>query len=315
MGGTTILGVAARERIQCLRRFALRPTPATKLKRTPMTKLLKDPLVHFLLAGAVLFVLFYWRGDAGTAVEQRIVIDAEQVERLSQAAALLRGRPLASEELAAVVAPAIRDEVMYREALALGLDVDDDQVRDRLIEKMQYLSQDLVDPEPASDEQLRAFFDASRELFRIPETVTFDQIFFSPRERGESVQADVESALAALRGGQSDAGLGDRTPLQNRFVDAPRDRVAVLFGEALTDAVFSMTPGEWSGPYESDFGLHLVRTVERRAARQPTFDEVGEQARQVYAQQRREEANEAAYAQMLERYEVMVEWPEPEAAL
>jgi hypothetical protein len=281
-----------------------------------MTKLLRDPLVHFLLAGGALFAVFYWRGDAAGNAGQDIVIDAAQVEQLSEAAALLRGRPLAADELAAVVAPAIRDEVMYREALALGLDVDDDQVRERLIEKMQYLSQDLADPEPASESELRAFFDASPELFLIPEAVTFDQIFFSPRERGEALQSDVQAALAALAGGQSSEDLGDRTPLQARFVDAPRERVEVLFGAPLTDAAFTMAPGQWAGPYESDFGLHLIRLLERRAARQPSFDEAREQARQAFAAERRKAANETAYARMLERYRVRVEWPDtgPQAA-
>jgi hypothetical protein len=275
-----------------------------------MTKLLRDPLVHFLLAGGALFAVFYWRGDAAGNAGQDIVIDAAQVEQLSEAAALLRGRPLAADELAAVVAPAIRDEVMYREALALGLDIDDDQVRERLIEKMQYLSQDLADPEPASESELRAFFDASPELFLIPEAVTFDQIFFSPRERGEALQSDVQAALAALASGQSSEDLGDRTPLQARFVDAPRERVEVLFGASLTDAAFTMDPGQWAGPYESDFGLHLIRLLERRAARQPSFDEAREQARQAFAAERRKAANEAAYARMLERYRVTVEWPD-----
>lgn len=279
-----------------------------------MSKLLKDPLIHFLLAGGVLFALFYLRGDDAVDEGQRIVFDAEAVERLRNEAALLRGRTPTPEELRAVVEPAIREEVMYREALALGLDVDDDQVRDRLIEKMRYLTEDLADPEPASEQALRAFFAASPELFRIPETVTFDQKFFSPRERGEALRADVEAALAALRDGADGQALGDRTPLQDRFVAAPRERVEVLFGRALTDAVFSMAPGEWQGPFESDFGLHLVRLVERTEARQPSFDEVRDVASEVFAEQRRAEANRAAYERMRARYEIVVEWPDAAAA-
>lgn len=279
-----------------------------------MLKLLKDPLVHFLLVGGVLFAVFYLRGGDGTDDERRIVLDAAQVERLSNEAALLRGRPPTVEELRAIVEPAIRDEVMYREALALGLDVDDDQVRDRLIEKMRYLTEDLADPEPASEDVLRAFFEASPELFRIPELVTFDQKFFSPRERGERLRADVQQALAALREGDDGAELGDRTPLQDRFVAAPRERVEVLFGAAMTDAVFSAPPGDWLGPFESDFGLHLIRVVDRRAARQPSFDETRELAREVYAEQRRAEANRVAYERILSRYEVVVDWPDTAAA-
>jgi hypothetical protein len=103
--------------------------------------------------------------------------------------------------------------------------------------------------------------------------------------------------------------VGDRTPLQERFADAPRDRIGVLFGEVMTDAIFTAAPGDWSGPYQSDFGLHLVRVVSRSDARQPAFDEVREQVAQTFAADRRLAANQAAYAEMRARYDVVVEWP------
>lgn len=274
-----------------------------------MPRFVKDPLIHFLLAGGLLFALFYLRGGTGSESRPQVVITAAQIEELGRTAGLLRGRELTREELVAVVEPAIREEILYREALALGLDVNDDEVRRRLVEKMQYLSEDLADPEPATEAELEAFFQASPERFRIPEIVSFDQIFFSPRERGDAIEADVAAALAALRAGSDPEDFGDRTPLQARFGDAPRDRVEVLLGTRLTEALFMLSLGEWSGPYESDFGLHLVRVIDRSAARLPTFEEVRELALQVYAQQRRSEANARAYDEMRARYDVVVQWP------
>lgn len=268
--------------------------------------MLKDPLVHFLAIGAVLFAFFLWRGEARP---ERIVIGAEEVAKLEQAASLLRGRPLTADELEQIVESGVREEIYYREALATGLDVDDDEVRRRLIEKMQYLTQDLADPEPASEEELRVFFAASPDRFRIPELVTFDQIFFSPSQRADSLRSDVAAALDALSSGADPGAFGDRTPLQGRFEASPRERIEVLFGEALTDAVFAMQPGGWSGPYESDFGLHLIRLVERTQARQPSFDEARERAAEVFAEERRRAANEAAYEEMRQRYDVSIEWP------
>ena len=273
--------------------------------------LLKDPLVHFLLIGAALFALLRWQSDGGRENPQEILITAEQVTQLRQATAVLQGREPTRAELEQLVEPAIREEVYYREALALGLDVEDDEVRRRLVEKMQYLTEDLVDPEPASEEELRAFFDAAPERFLIPELVIFDQVFFSPSTRGDALAGDVEEALAALRDGAEPADVGDRTPLQERFEDAPRERVAVLFGEDMTNAVFTLPPGDWSGPYQSDFGAHLVRVISRSVARQPTFDQVREQAREAFAADRRRTANERAYAEMRARYDVVVDWPEP----
>src|SRR5690606_22106568 len=173
-----------------------------------------------------------------------------------------------------LVEPYVRDEVFYREALALELDVDDDEVRRRLIEKMQYLTLDLADPEPASEAELRAFYDADPERFRIPELVSFEQVFFNPTVRGDAAGDDALAARAALARGEAEPdALGDRTPLRAQYIDAPREQVEVLFGGELTDAVFAAEPGVWAGPYASDFGLHVVRLTQRSPSRLPPFAE------------------------------------------
>lgn len=273
-----------------------------------MRRLLSDPLVHFLLIGAGLFVVLSWLSTDSDP--RQIRLSEEQVRTfLRSQLPLTQGVP-ADAELEAIIEPLIRDEVFYREALALGLDTDDDQVRTRLIEKMRYVSEDLADPEPGDDSQLRELFAAAPERFAVPEAVTFEHIYFSPSERGDTVAQDAEAALAALRGGSGATPSGDPTPLGEEFAEATRDRLSILFGADMTGALFEMPSGVWSGPFESDFGLHVVRVNERRAARQPEFDEVREQVREAYAQDRRAQRNAEAWAAMRARYEIEIEWPE-----
>jgi hypothetical protein len=275
-----------------------------------MPRLLRDPLVHFLALGAALFAVSAWRGESVSTGRERIVVTAEQVAQARAAAAALQGREPTAEELDALIEPTVRDEVLYREALALGLDVNDDEVRRRLIEKMSYLTQDLADPEPSSEEALRQFYAASPEVFTIPSLVSFDQVFFSPGARGAALEADAAAGLAALRAGTPPAEVGDRTPLRESYDDAPREQVAVLFGEQLADALFAAAPGEWSGPFRSDFGLHVVRLRGRSDARLPPYEEIAPRVAEEYAAQRRREANERAYRQMRARYDVVIEQPE-----
>lgn len=272
-----------------------------------MARLLKDPLVHFLAIGVLLFAISAWRGEGVDAGRERIVITAAQVEQARAAAAALQGREPTAEELTALIEPTVRDEVFYREALALGLDVNDDEVRRRLIEKMSYLTQGLADPEPSSADELRAFYDSSPDLFTIPVLVSFDQVFFSPAERGAAVDDDAAEALAALRAGQSPAEMGDRTPLRESYEDAPREQVAVLFGEELAEALFTGPPDEWAGPYRSDFGLHLVRLRSRSAARLPPYEEIAERVAEEFAAARRREADARSYREMRDRYDVVIE--------
>ena len=265
----------------------------------------KDPLVHFLLIGAVMFA-----GLSLLAPGERpesILITADTVERLRESAALLQGRPPTDEEIAALVGDAVRDEVYYREALAQGLDAGDSVVRQRLIEKMRELNENIVDPVPPETD-LETWFADNAASFRIPEMVTFDHVFFSPRERGETVRADAEAALAALAGGADATAIGDSTPLGARFAAADSERVRVLFGDELTAAVFAAERDRWIGPYESDFGWHLVRVVEHSAARDPEFTEVEDVVREAYAAERLQAANAEALARMLERFDVRVEW-------
>lgn len=279
-----------------------------------MRRFLKDPLVHFLVIGASLFALSAWRGEWIRAGRERIVISADQVAQVRDAAEVLKGRAPTDEEVAALIEPTIRDEVLYREALALKLDVNDDEVRRRLVDKMNYLTQDTADPAPSSDADLRKFYDESPARFETPELATFDQVFFSPAERGDSVEAAAKAGIAALRSGRSPDEVGDHTPLRATYENAPRDQVDVLFGDAVAEALFTLPPGDWTGPLKSDFGLHAVRLRARTASRLPPFDEIRDQVAAEFAAERRRERNEAEYRRMRARYDVVIEKPPARSA-
>jgi hypothetical protein len=273
-----------------------------------MLRLFKDPLVHFLLIGAALFGVSAWRGEMIRAGRERITITAEQVSKARNTAALTQGRELSQAELNDLVESMVREEVLYREALTLGLDKYDDEVRRRLVEKMSYLTQDLADPASSPDE-LRAFYTASSELFTIPPLVSFDQVFFSPNERGDKLEADAAAGLAALRSGKPPDQVGDHTPLRAAYDDAPRDQIRVLFGDAMAEALFTAPPGDWAGPYRSDFGLHLVRLRTRTEVRLPPYDEIAARVADEFGAKRRREANEAAYRRLRANYNVTVATP------
>ena len=84
----------------------------------------------------------------------------------------------------------------------------------------------------------------------------------------------------------------------------------MLFGDALAEALFGAAPGEWTGPFRSDFGLHAVRLRSRSEARLPPYDEIAARVAEEFGAQRRREANERAYQEMRARYDVVIEQPE-----
>lgn len=273
-----------------------------------MRKLLRDPLVHFLLIGAGLFAVLSWQGEETDP--RRITLSATQVRTALQTMLPGAGYPQTRSELEELIQPLVRDEIFYREALALGLDTNDDQVRTRLIEKMRYVSEDLADPEPANEAQLRELYAANPVRFAAPELVSFEHIFYSPRQRGDAALTDAESAVDLLRSGGELTNPGDSTPLGEEFRDASPERLTILFGEEMTQALFRSPIDEWRGPFESEFGFHLIRVLARSDARQPAFAEVEDQVREAFAEDERAKRNDETWQVLRDRYEVMIEWPE-----
>ncbi len=281
-----------------------------------MLRLLKDPLVHFLLLGGLLFLLFAWRGEPDATDPYEIVIADDDVQRMRQALAILHGRVPTREEMWAILEPSIKEEILYREALALGLDQNDSQVRARLAEKMLFLTQDIAEPIEPTGAELAAYFEADPERFRRLATISFEHIFFSPSRRGAQLEADAEAALLMVREGGADSVVSDDLLLEERYERTEFAAIRRAFGDNFASTVTALQPeNTWLGPIRSDYGLHLVRVTELSASYQPDLDEVGAEVKTALMAQRRLEANEAEYHELRDRYEIVVNFPEfPEAA-
>ena len=276
-----------------------------------MAKLLKDPLAHFVLLGAAIFVLFALLDDEPGADERQIVIPEAEIDGLWGAMSMIYGRAPTREEIEQLVEPRIREEVLYREALVLGLDRDDSQVRQRLVEKMTFLSEDLIPAEPPSDAQVAAFFEANREAFVEPARVNFEQLYFSPSAHGDNLMAAAQEALAALAGGADPDTLGDSSTVPRLREGASAEDLSADLGEEYAAGVLALQPdGAWHGPIRSFFGVHLVHVTARTEARAPALEDVRERVVSALNAERRLNANEQAYRDLRERYDVRIEIPD-----
>ncbi len=276
-----------------------------------MLRLLKDPLIHFLLLGGVLFLLFAWRGELEEADPFQIVITDEEVQSMWQALAILHGHVPTRDEMWGMLEPSIKDEILYREALALGLDQNDSQVRARLTEKMLFLTQDVAEPTPPTDTELAAFFNVDPARFVQSATISFEQRFFSPSRHGEQLDVVAEAALTQLREGDIEVVSNDEVLFDNRYEGTAVAAIGRAFGDDFVEALAAL-PAEnvWQGPLCSDFGLHVVRVFERTESYQLELDEVRTEVTTALMAQRRIEANEAEYRKLRDRYEIVVNLPE-----
>lgn len=272
-----------------------------------LARLLREPLVHFLVLGGVLFAIFGRGGsDAGVA-DRQIVVSEADIDRLAEGFSRTWHRPPAADELQAQIRDYIREEVLYRTALALGLDKDDTIIRRRLRQKMEFLFEDAVPPPQEAD--LRGYLQAHPEKFRTQPLISFRQVFVS-RTRGAAAEADARQILARLTSGAPDAANeGDPLLLGDGFSRMPLDRVAALFGDSFAQAVAQSAPGSWLGPLRSAYGLHLVLVAAVEPGDLPPFEEVRSAVEREWFAERRAAVQAAQYRSLLAGYRVIVQQP------
>lgn len=273
-----------------------------------LARILRDPLSHFIAIGALIFGAWTMLNDTPDDDGRRIEITAADIRQLSDTWTIQWRRPPDPQELAGLVEQQIREEVLYREALALGLDDGDTIIRRRLAQKMEFLAEDLSALATPSDAGLQSWFEAESAAFREPPRLSFSHVYFSPDKRGESASDDARQALQMLRASQpADAGqLGDRFLMQADYQAIEERDVAQLFGNTFAAALFAVEGDDWQGPLESGYGLHLVRIHEREPGRLPALEEVRERVLQEYAYAQRRKTEQAMYDKLRSRYQVVV---------
>jgi len=271
-----------------------------------MKKLWREPLVHFLLIGAGLFLAFDLTQDKRPDAASRILVDPSQVEQLTAQFKRTWLRPPTETEVARLVESYVRDEVYYREALAMGLDQNDPQVRRRMRLKLEFLLEDLTAAEPPGDEVLGAYLQQHPDRFRIEPRLTLRQVYLNPDERG-NLAADAEQILAELRAGAAPDTLGDRTMLPDEQTAVSTSQIARTFGKTFAQEAIALEPGAWSGPLHSGLGAHLVLVSGRKEGRLPVLAEVRAEVEREYLAQRRQQLKDLAYRKLREGYEVIIE--------
>lgn len=270
-----------------------------------MRRLLRDPLVHFALLGVLLFAVFRALGGGEVDARSPIRLGAGDLELLQARWEQQWGRPPSPEELENLIETQLREEILYREALALGLDQNDAIVRRRLVQKMKFLAGSAADASEPSEEELSAFLARYPERFRAPGSVTFEQIYFGHDAHGKEISEVAARGLSAVRAGESVEG--DPFLLahaQDRVTD---DRVGQLFGDNFRDAVTGLPIGSWQGPIASSYGLHLVFLEHRQPPRAPALREVRDRVVREWQAARRDEEAEEFYGNLRKRYPVEIE--------
>jgi hypothetical protein len=280
-------------------------------------KLLREPLVHFMFIGAVIYLLYgVFAEPVPEADDKTIVVTAGEIEWMQTAWQKRWNRPPTAEEFDGLIQQYIRETVLYREAMTMGLNKHDQVIRRRLAQKLEFLAKDLVALTPPTEEELQSYFAEHQNRYQEPTRYTFTQVFIDPDKRGDATLDDAEAVkvrLIALGNAIDDAGvLGDDLMLQNYYPEKDPVEIQKLFGSGFTESLLELSPGQWHGPVLSGYGVHLVYVSSIIEPPPPVFAEVRERVVQDWTTDRSEELNEQFYASLRDRYTIIIEEPEQE---
>jgi peptidyl-prolyl cis-trans isomerase C len=275
-------------------------------------RLLREPLLHFLLIGMVLFGIYAYtnRGRIGIDSPKRIVLSLDELRTMTAYFESQWHRPPTPQEFQALVEDKIKEEVLYREGLVMGLDKGDTIVKRRMAQKVQFLAEDVATAHEPSTAELKAWFDKNTDNFALPSRYSFRHIYFSPDKRGKNTYNDAVGVLAKIAGQPEDSpvipSVADRFMFQDYYGDRTPSAIAKEFGPQFAVALEKLKPGSWQGPVESGYGWHLVFVDTVIPGRAPAFEEVESEVKTAWLGDQKAQAWDKAYKQMRAKYTVFL---------
>ena len=266
-------------------------------------------LVLGLLVGVIL--LLVQGPPGGEENPTRIVLTPADVAQVRATFERTARRPPTAAELRSAFEEYVRSEVLYREALARGLDRDDPVVKSSLVRKITLLGSSEAEGSEPTDEELEAYFDLRSEVYRVPASLTMMQVYLDRGRRGDAIDADAARLLAQLNEEDPDPArlteLSDASILPNVLRNTSEEDVARRFGEPFREAIASLPVGQWLGPVESGIGLHMVKIVEREDSRIPAWTDVRDRVTRDLLAEGREAAEDQLYEEILPGYQLVYE--------
>ena len=279
-----------------------------------LKRCLREPLLHFLVIGLVLFGFYAYsnRGRSGSASPRQIVLSLDELATMEAYFESQWHRPPTPQEFQAMVEDKIKEEVLYREGLVMGLDKDDTIVKRRMAQKVQFLAEDVAAAHEPSTAELKAWFEKNTDKFALPSRYSFRHVYFSPDKRGTNAHDDATKALARIVGQPEDSPLiaaADRFMFQDYYGDRTPSAIAKEFGPQFAVALEKVKPGSWQGPIESGFGWHLVFVDTVIPGRVPAFEEVESEVKTAWLGEQKAQAWQKAYQTMRGKYTVLLPAP------
>ena len=276
-----------------------------------MKQLLKEPLVLFLLLGAGLFGLYTLVNDSVDDNADIIRITQGEISNLKSLFEKQWRREPTEDELDSLIQGHIREKVLYREALSIGLEKDDTIIRRRLVQKMEFIFGDLGTLVKPAEQALADFHIENADKYLSPPRMTFTQIYINTDAHGNQAEQrarELLGKLESLKPGDPELGeMGDRIMLPGRLQDASKKEVVNQFGASFPEQLTQIPPGQWAGPITSGFGWHIVFLESFEPSELIPVEQIRESVLNDYQYQQRKQAELLAYESLKSKYEIILD--------
>ena len=256
---------------------------------------LRDPLVLFLGVGTLMFLAASHFSDE--EISYVVELDEEDVQRISDKWTTQMRRSPTEQELSELVADFVRDEIYYREAQRLSLNVNDSIVRARMIQKLTFLTEDIATGVSLSDEALRQYYSENEKDYEVPQRFSFSHRYFSTDKRGDPKRDAMKAIVSDEKGDLFLAG--------HDYLEQTQVQIRKVFGEDFAIRLTKLSPKqEFQGPIESAYGWHIVRLESLTESFTPQFESVANRVLSDAKQAMRTSANQVYYDTLMTKYQV-----------
>jgi hypothetical protein len=265
--------------------------------------LVREPLLHFFVVAGGLFLLFNYVSGSNTVDDDQIVVSTGQIEHFVSLFLKTRQRLPNDEELRGLIDNFVVEEMLYREAIAIGFDRDDTIIRRRLKQKMEFLLDDFATVVP-TEADLQQFLQSNPERFRLDARISFEQVFLqtSSRDKAETVLSELRANKIANPDSISESHL-----IPGRFDDVRQAEVTSRLGNDFVTALFALDVGQWTGPIESPYGIHLLRIKEKTEGLVPPLAEIRNEVEREWLFDFRTAAKQQLLDEMKAKYTITIE--------
>jgi len=267
--------------------------------------MMREPLLHFLIGGLGLFLLFDLVSESTRSSDDEIFVSAGQIAHLQAIFRKTRQRPPSADEIRRLIDNFIVEEVLYREALSIGLDKDDTIIRRRLRQKMEFLLDDFTIVEP-SDADLQQYLTNNPDRFRKDGLISFSQIYLNEYSGDKAVEL-----LSGLQVGEikNPSERSESYLLPYHIEEASESVVSAQFGEKFMLQLFALDVGSWLGPVDSPFGIHLILIDKIVEGWIPELEEIRQRVAQEWLVDFREKAQQGILEQIRAQYSITIDMP------